>query len=467
MAAACDMLPPVRGTIARGATLKDHVWFRVGGPAEILFRPADIEDLCDFLAARPAGLNVSVIGVGSNLLVRDGGIAGVVVRLSSAFGKIEIDGMKVRAGAAALDGAVARAAADAGIAGLEFLRGVPGGADRRWFSLPAAEPWLADAPTEWLWPPRMHLHGRVSTRRASERPASPCEAYSIAETITAADDAGTGSGAISSRPSASAACCVTTSHVCDSSLCTACRARATATAAWTHRAGGPTVSVQHAHIPTAECPGTDLQRRNERLLGLQLLEGLLHELLHGLNASVQDRDLGVHGKVRIWSARHGCGPPTVVTLSAASACACHERALPMGGRTWRPQSEPLMELVDPAAVRGVHGLHSCGVPTAEFWQAEQWSLGRQRNGQSPGRQSNESLGRQRNDSAANKQSNDSAANKQSNDSAANNHTNRRNRTRVTVKKKKTVGVRQESDSYLNVAAILRRSGGRRRDGVTA
>ena len=126
MAAACDMLPPVRGTIARGATLKDHVWFRVGGPAEILFRPADIEDLCDFLAARPAGLNVSVIGVGSNLLVRDGGIAGVVVRLSSAFGKIEIDGMKVRAGAAALDGAVARAAADAGIAGLEFLRGVPG-----------------------------------------------------------------------------------------------------------------------------------------------------------------------------------------------------------------------------------------------------------------------------------------------------------------------------------------------------
>ena len=126
MASACDMLPPVRGSIARGASLKDHVWFRVGGPAEILFRPADIEDLCDFLASRPAGLNVSVIGVGSNLLVRDGGIAGVVVRLSSAFGKIDIHGMRVRAGAAALDGAVARAAADAGIAGLEFLRGVPG-----------------------------------------------------------------------------------------------------------------------------------------------------------------------------------------------------------------------------------------------------------------------------------------------------------------------------------------------------
>jgi len=122
----CDMLPPVRGSITRGAPLKDLVWFRAGGPAEVLFRPADADDLASFLAARPAGLRVSVIGVGSNLLVRDGGIPGAVVRLSSAFGKIETDGMRVRAGAAALDGAVARAAADAGIAGLEFLRGVPG-----------------------------------------------------------------------------------------------------------------------------------------------------------------------------------------------------------------------------------------------------------------------------------------------------------------------------------------------------
>jgi len=122
----CDMLPPVRGSITRGAPLKDLVWFRAGGPAEVLFRPADADDLADFLAARPADLRVSVIGVGSNLLVRDGGIPGVVVRLSSAFGKIEIDGLRVRAGAAALDGAVARAAVDAGIAGLEFLRGVPG-----------------------------------------------------------------------------------------------------------------------------------------------------------------------------------------------------------------------------------------------------------------------------------------------------------------------------------------------------
>ena len=122
----CDMLPPVRGTITRDAPLKDLVWFRAGGPAEILFRPADADDLAAFIAAKPEDLRVSVVGVGSNLLVRDGGIPGAVVRLSSAFGKVETGGTRVRAGAAALDGAVARAAADAGIAGLEFLRGVPG-----------------------------------------------------------------------------------------------------------------------------------------------------------------------------------------------------------------------------------------------------------------------------------------------------------------------------------------------------
>jgi len=122
----CDMLPPVRGSLSHDAPLKDLVWFRAGGPAEVLFRPADVEDLAGFIATRPAELRMSVIGVGSNLLVRDGGIPGVVVRLSSAFGKIETDGLRLRAGAAALDGAVARAAADAGIAGLEFLRGVPG-----------------------------------------------------------------------------------------------------------------------------------------------------------------------------------------------------------------------------------------------------------------------------------------------------------------------------------------------------
>ena len=122
----CDMLPPVRGSLTMDAPLKDLVWFRAGGPAEILFRPADSDDLAVFVAAKPADLRISIIGVGSNLLVRDGGIPGAVVRLSSAFGKIQTDGLRVRAGAAALDGAVARAAADAGIAGLEFLRGVPG-----------------------------------------------------------------------------------------------------------------------------------------------------------------------------------------------------------------------------------------------------------------------------------------------------------------------------------------------------
>jgi UDP-N-acetylmuramate dehydrogenase len=120
------MLPPVRGSIQRDAGLKDMVWFRAGGVAEILFRPADIEDLAMFLAARPGDLSVTVIGVGSNLLVRDGGVPGAVVRLPASFGKIEAQGTRVRAGAAALDAHVARVAADAGIAGLEFLRGVPG-----------------------------------------------------------------------------------------------------------------------------------------------------------------------------------------------------------------------------------------------------------------------------------------------------------------------------------------------------
>jgi len=126
MSNVCAALPPVRGSLTHEAPLKDLVWFRTGGPAEWLFRPADIDDLATFLAAKPDDLRLSVIGVGSNLLVRDGGIPGVVVRLSAAFGKVEAQGRRVRAGAAALDGAVARAAADAGISGLEFLRGVPG-----------------------------------------------------------------------------------------------------------------------------------------------------------------------------------------------------------------------------------------------------------------------------------------------------------------------------------------------------
>jgi UDP-N-acetylmuramate dehydrogenase len=122
----CDALPPVRGTYNMGAALKDLVWFRAGGAAEVLFRPADADDLATFMAAKDSDTRVSVIGVGSNLLVRDGGIPGVVVRLPGAFGRVTADGTRIRAGAAALDAAVARTAADAGIAGLEFLRGVPG-----------------------------------------------------------------------------------------------------------------------------------------------------------------------------------------------------------------------------------------------------------------------------------------------------------------------------------------------------
>jgi UDP-N-acetylmuramate dehydrogenase len=126
MTRVCDALPPVHGTYSEGAALKDLVWFRAGGPAEVLFRPADADDLATFMYAKNADTRVSVIGVGSNLLVRDGGIPGVVVRLPGAFGKVTAEGTRIRVGAAALDAAVARAAADAGIAGLEFLRGIPG-----------------------------------------------------------------------------------------------------------------------------------------------------------------------------------------------------------------------------------------------------------------------------------------------------------------------------------------------------
>ena len=121
-----DALPKVRGKLMDDAALKDFVWFRAGGPAEILFRPADENDLQLFLAKKPPEMPVTAIGVGSNLLVRDGGMKGVVIRLPARFGKIEVEGNRMRAGAAALDAAVARAAADAGLGGLEFLRGIPG-----------------------------------------------------------------------------------------------------------------------------------------------------------------------------------------------------------------------------------------------------------------------------------------------------------------------------------------------------
>ncbi len=121
-----ERLPPVRGRLTPSAPLSDLTWLRVGGPAEVLFSPADAEDLADFLAATPTDIPITPIGVGSNLIVRDGGVAGVVIRLGRGFNAIEAEGDRVRAGAAALDARVAQAAAEAGIAGLEFLRGVPG-----------------------------------------------------------------------------------------------------------------------------------------------------------------------------------------------------------------------------------------------------------------------------------------------------------------------------------------------------
>ena len=121
-----DRLPPVRGRIAENAPLAPMTWFRVGGPAEVLFRPADRDDLAAFLAAKPAEVPVTVLGVASNLLIRDGGIPGVVVRLGRGFAEITTAGDEVTAGAGALDFNVALTARDAGIAGLEFLSGIPG-----------------------------------------------------------------------------------------------------------------------------------------------------------------------------------------------------------------------------------------------------------------------------------------------------------------------------------------------------
>jgi UDP-N-acetylmuramate dehydrogenase len=121
-----DALPAVRGRIAFDAPLGSLTWFRVGGPAEVLFRPADRDDLAAFLAGLPPEVPVTVIGVGSNLLVRDGGVPGVVIRLAGAFAQIEVEGPVVTAGAAALDLTVAMTALELGIGGLEFLSGVPG-----------------------------------------------------------------------------------------------------------------------------------------------------------------------------------------------------------------------------------------------------------------------------------------------------------------------------------------------------
>ena len=121
-----ERLPQVRGEYVENATLARYTWFRTGGPAEVLFKPADAEDLAAFMEAKPADVPVTVIGVGSNLLIRDGGVPGVVIRLGRGFGCINVRDGRVLAAGGALDVTVAAAARDAGLTGLEFLSGIPG-----------------------------------------------------------------------------------------------------------------------------------------------------------------------------------------------------------------------------------------------------------------------------------------------------------------------------------------------------
>ncbi|URK17639.1 UDP-N-acetylmuramate dehydrogenase [Thalassospira sp. GO-4] len=121
-----DRLPKVRGKLREGAQLAKVTWFQVGGPADVMFRPADEADLADFLKGKPDDMPVTVIGVGSNLLVRDGGIRGVVIRLGRPFTDAVIKDGDLHVGAGALDLNVAQVAQQAGIARLEFLSGIPG-----------------------------------------------------------------------------------------------------------------------------------------------------------------------------------------------------------------------------------------------------------------------------------------------------------------------------------------------------
>ena len=120
-------LPPLSGAVEPNGSLADFIWFRTGGPAQWLVRPTDVQDLSGFLAELDPSVPVMPVGVGSNLIVRDGGISGVVVRLPKSFAKVTVEGgTRVRAGAGAMGITVATKARDAGIAGLEFLRGIPG-----------------------------------------------------------------------------------------------------------------------------------------------------------------------------------------------------------------------------------------------------------------------------------------------------------------------------------------------------
>ena len=121
-------LPDLKGKLTPNASMAEITWFRAGGPADYLFRPQDEADLSYFLKSVPTEMPVTVVGLGSNLLVRDGGVDGVVIRLARGFGHVVVeDGHRVRVGAGVPDVKVARAASDAGIGGLTFYRGIPGG----------------------------------------------------------------------------------------------------------------------------------------------------------------------------------------------------------------------------------------------------------------------------------------------------------------------------------------------------
>ncbi|MGB0681669.1 MAG: UDP-N-acetylmuramate dehydrogenase [Magnetovibrionaceae bacterium] len=121
-----DRLPPVQGQLTERAPLGQLTWFRTGGPAEVLFEPANEDDLAGFMRDRPRDVKLTILGLGSNVLVRDGGVPGVVVHLGPAFEKISVSGETITAGAAARDVKVAARARDASLTGLEFLRGIPG-----------------------------------------------------------------------------------------------------------------------------------------------------------------------------------------------------------------------------------------------------------------------------------------------------------------------------------------------------
>jgi UDP-N-acetylmuramate dehydrogenase len=118
--------PKLRGRLLANQPLAELTWFRVGGPAQVLFMPEDEADLSYFLAQLPIDIPVTVVGLGSNLIVRDGGVPGVAIRLGRGFNEIRIDGLTLQAGCAVPDVKVARAAQEAGLAGLSFLRGIPG-----------------------------------------------------------------------------------------------------------------------------------------------------------------------------------------------------------------------------------------------------------------------------------------------------------------------------------------------------